>query len=137
MNNFFYQMGTQLALSAQKVTLTDEEALQVKSLQKAWQPGAAVEPGERRQHNGLLYKCRQAHTTQEGWEPAAYPAGWEVIDEAHAGTVEDPIPYTPGMALIKDTYYREEQVVYRCIRDTGQAVYQKLKEFKGIYVEAV
>ena len=54
-----------------------------------------------------------------------------------SGTVEDPIPYTPGMALIKDTYYREEQVVYRCIRDTGQAVYQKLKEFKGIYVEAV
>ena len=45
MHNLFYQMGMQLALSAQKVTLTDAEALQVKSLQKAWRPGEAVETG--------------------------------------------------------------------------------------------
>ena len=137
MHNLFYQMGMQLALSAQKVTLTDAEALQVKSLQKAWRPGEAVETGERRQYQGLLYKCRQAHTTQEDWTPDAYPAGWEVIDEVHAGTKEDPVPYTPGMALEKNKYYRENQVLYVCIRDTEQAVYQSLIDLAGIYVEAV
>lgn len=133
----FKQFGMAVAMYAQKADLTDQEALQVKGLQKVWKVGEDVVAGERRQYNDKLYKCRQDHTTQADWTPDVYRAGWEVIDEAHAGTLEDPIPYSFGMALENGKYYSEDDILYLCSRDTGQAVYQKLSELTGIYVETV
>lgn len=131
------QIGAGVALFAQKGTLTDQEALSLKNLQKEWTVGETVKVGDRRQYKDLLYKCRQAHTTQADWTPDKYQAGWEVIDETHAGTKEDPIPYSSGMRLYNGKYYSEEGKLYLCNRDTGQAVYQKLSELVGIYVEIV
>ena len=129
------QIGAGVALFAQKGTLTDQEALELKNLQKEWKVGEAVKVGDRRQYKDLLYKCRQAHTTQADWTPDKYQAGWEVIDETHAGTKEDPIPYSSGMQLYKEKYYTENGILYLCNRDTGQAVYQELSELVGIYVQ--
>ena len=135
------QIGTGIALPLQKSELTDQEALQAKNLHKEWKVGGRVEEGDCRQYDDLLYKCRQAHTTQADWTPdktpAKTPALWEVIDEEHAGTQEDPIPYSTGMQLYNGKYYTEDGKLYLCNRDTGQAVYNKLAELVGLYVEAV
>lgn len=128
------QAGAALAMSAQKTTLTDQEALTVKNLQKEWKSGEKVEVGDRRQYKDLLYKCRQAHTTQADWTPDQYQAGWEVIDEIHAGTKEDPIPYTSGMQVYNGKYYTEDGILYLCTRDSGQAIYQRLADLVNIYV---
>ena len=47
----------------------------------------------------------QEHESQPSWEPDLVPAMWAVIDETHAGTVEDPIPAARGMIYYKDKYY--------------------------------
>lgn len=131
------QIGTGIALAMQKSELTDQEALQVKNLHKEWKVGESVEVGDRRQYGDLLYKCRQAHTTQADWTPDVYQAGWEVIDEEHAGTQDDPIPYSTGMQLYDGKYYTDDGKLYLCNRDTGQAVYNKLSELVGLYVTTV
>lgn len=128
------QIGTGIALEMQKSELTDQEALQVKNLHKEWKPGEAVIEGDRRQHGDLLYKCRQSHTTQEDWTPDKTPALWEVIDEEHAGTQEDPIPYSTGMQLYNGKYYTEDGKLYLCNRDTGQSIYHNLSNLVNIYV---
>lgn len=128
------QVGAGVALASQKATLTDAEALAVKNLQKEWKSGEKVEVGDRRQYKDLLYKCRQAHTTQDNWTPDQYQAGWEVIDEIHAGTKEDPIPYTFGMQIYNGKYYTEDGILYLCNRDSGQAIYQRLADLVNVYV---
>lgn len=115
----------------------DQEALKVKALAKRWKVGEAVKVGDRRLYNDLLYKCRQAHTTQADWTPDVTPALWEVIDETHAGTADDPIPYSTGMQLYNGKYYTEDGILYLCNRDTGQAVYNTLADLVGLYVEVV
>lgn len=84
-----------------------------------------------------LYKCRQEHTSQAGWEPDRTPALWALIDEQHAGTADDPIPYDSGMELFEGKYYTQLGVKYRCTRSTGQSVYNALSELVGLYVERV
>ena len=137
MNEIMKQIGASVALAAQKAEITDQEAVKTKKLQKKWKPNEHVVAGDKRQYNDLLYKCRQEHDTQVGWEPDVYKAGWELIDEEHAGTQEDPIPYGSGMQLYSGKYYTEDGKLYLCNRDTGQAVYNKLAELVGLYVEAV
>lgn len=51
-----------------------------------------------------------------------------------SGTEEDPIPYNNNMELKLGKYYSQYEVVYLCSRDTGQAVYNDLKDLIGIYV---
>ncbi|MEU5909144.1 lytic polysaccharide monooxygenase [Micromonospora sp. NPDC047527] len=48
-----------------------------------WQPGTAYAVGARVSHNGQVYVCRQAHTTQPGWEPPLVAALW--LAESSAG----------------------------------------------------
>ncbi|HIT08541.1 MAG TPA: hypothetical protein IAB55_05600 [Candidatus Merdivicinus faecavium] len=101
----------------------DEQAAAVPTLYPAWTTGEAVEVDDRRYYepDGKLYKCRQAHTTQSDWTPDVTPAMWAVIDVAHAGTVEDPIPASRGMDYIYGKYYLdpEDQKIYLCKR-TGE-----------------
>lgn len=84
-----------------------------------------------------LYKTIQPELTIQ----AHYPPGegteslYTRIDEIHDGTQYDPIPYTGNMALEKGKYYIEDGIIYLCNRDTGIAVYNKLAELVGIYVE--
>lgn len=74
-----------------------------------------------------LYKCVQAHTSQALWEPAATPALWVVIDIAHAGTQDDPIPASRGMEYEYGKYYldSEDGKTYKCER-TGEAAGGKI-----------
>lgn len=118
------------------MALTDTEALRVKDMYPEWAPGIEVKTGYKCQHEGGLWKVRQGHTTQDGWEPSMDTASlWERIDEEHAGTLEDPIPYTPPMELFNGKYYTQDGVKYLCNRDSGQALSYNLSELVGLYVE--
>lgn len=118
------------------MALTDTEALMVKDMYPEWAPGIEVKTGYKCQHEGGLWKVRQGHTTQDGWEPSMDTASlWERIDEEHAGTLEDPIPYTPPMELFNGKYYTQDGVKYLCNRDSGQALSYNLSELVGLYVE--
>ena len=98
---------------------TDEAAARVPTLYPAWRAGAEVKEGERRLHNLKLYKCRQPHTSQGGWEPDVTPNLWAVIDVSHAGTVDDPIPANRGMDYEYGKYYLdpEDGKTYLCQRE--------------------
>lgn len=50
-------------------TLTDEEALQVKSLYKNWEVGVSYDVNYKVMFNDVLYKVLQAHTSQADWSP--------------------------------------------------------------------
>lgn len=41
--------------------------------------GEQVQPGDLRTYQGAVYRCLQAHTTQDGWAPPAVPALWAVV----------------------------------------------------------
>ena len=61
------------------VTLDDETALTGVELFPVWAIGTAYAVDDRVQHGGTLYKCVQAHTSQENWTPDATPALWVVV----------------------------------------------------------
>ena len=113
----------------------DQTACRMKEFYPAWSAGVSYAAGYKVQHNGKLWRCRQAHTSQSGWEPENVPALWEEICETHDGTKYDPIPYEGSMALASGLYYSQDGVVYLCSRDTVNPVYNPLSELVGIYVE--
>ena len=80
-------------------SLPDAAALEAVVLHPVWKAGIAYSAGYKAQHNGRLWRCRQAHTSQEEWEPENVPALWEEICETHDGSLYDPIPYEGSMAL--------------------------------------
>lgn len=124
-------------------SLDDKTALTVKSLHPAWEADTAYTAergkpvGYKVTKDGKLWKLRQEHTSQVGWEPTNVPAMWESINETHSGTKADPIPYEGNMALTNGLYYVQDYVVYRCIRDTGAPIYHALADLVGVYVEEV
>lgn len=61
------------------VTLDDETALTGVELFPTWVVGKAYAVSGRVQYNGTLYKCVQAHTSQENWTPDATPALWVIV----------------------------------------------------------
>ena len=118
-------------------SLSDSEALEAVTLHPAWAVDKDYSAGHKVQRNGRLWRCIQAHTSQEGWEPENTASLWEGIDETHAGTLADPIPYGGNMALVAGLYYEQNGKVFRCIRDSGYPVYNALRDLVGIYVEEV
>ena len=95
--------------------------------------------GFRFTYGGKLYKTIPAnHTFQADWVPGVGTESiYTRIDEEHAGTLDDPIPYEGNMALTAGLYYTQDGEVYLCNRDTGIAVYNALSELVGLYVEAI
>lgn len=115
----------------------DQTAYRMREFYPAWEAGIAYTAGYKVQRNGKLWRCRQANTSQEGWEPENVPALWEEICETHDGSLYDPIPYEGNMALVSGKYYSQDGVTYLCSRDTVNPVYNPLSELVGIYVEEV
>ena len=125
-------------------SLEDAVALTAVELFPQWKElvkeGRTVLRGFRFQHEGKLYRTEQPeYTFVEHYVPGA--AGTESlfskVDETHAGTIDDPIPYEKNMEIYNGLYYSQYDVVYLCIRDSGQPLYHDLSALTGIYVEAV
>lgn len=61
------------------ITLDDETALKGVELFPMWGIDIDYAVDDRVQHEGTLYKCVQAHTSQADWTPDATPALWVVV----------------------------------------------------------
>lgn len=116
--------------------LTASEALRVKDRYPEWEVGIDVVKGHKYQYGEDLWEVLQGHKTQENWKPSLETASlWKRVDEEHAGTKDDPIPYAPPMEIFKDKYYTQSKVLYKCIRDSGQPLSHNLSDLVGNYVE--
>ena len=135
------QQAAVLVAQMQAQSLDDAQALTVKAIYPQWQEiiGQTVKLGHKFQHNDVLYKTIQDNLLiQEQYIPGEGTESlYAVIDETHAGTQEDPIPYEGNMALENGKYYVQDSVIYLCNRDTEIPVYQDLKDLVGLYVEKV
>ena len=131
-------------IEAAATSLPDSDAATAVELFPKWTYPVSYIVGNRVSDGGNLYKCRQAHTSQESWKPSATPALWVVIDVAHAGTQDDPIPASRGMEYEYGKYYldSEDGKTYLCER-TGEAAGGKIvlqylpHELVGNYFKAV
>ncbi len=120
------------------LTVDDQTAVRMTAFYPEWCSGQDYTAGYKVQHNGKLWRCIQAHTSQDSWAPSTDTASlWERIDEEHTGDQYDPIPYEGNIALTAGLYYIQGGVTYLCDRDTGIAVYNALADLVGIYVEEV
>lgn len=127
--------------------LSDAQAVECKSLYRQWDTliGATITEGEAGEafkflYGNDLYKYIGAlpHTFSAEWVPCVGTESlYARIDESHAGTLDDPIPYEGNMELLAGLYYVQGGIVYHCFRDTGIPVYSPLSELVGLYVEAV
>ena len=123
-------------------SLDDETALTAKTLYPEWDALAAADyvaesAGFKFRYGGSLYKTVSANAPFAAhWIPGNGTESMYVrIDETHAGTMEDPIPYEGNMALESGKYYEQDGVVYLCNHDTGAPVYNALADLVGGYVE--
>lgn len=64
------------ALIKMRDAATDETALEAVDIYPEWRTATAYTADERIAHEGLLYRCVQAHTSQDGWTPDLTPALW-------------------------------------------------------------
>lgn len=86
--------------------LTDTEALDAVELFPAWQTGTVYKFGIRVRYDEQLYRCEQAHTSQEDWTPDATPALWTAVAEPG----EIPVWVQPTGA--QDAYRMGDKVHY-------------------------
>ena len=122
--------------------LPDETAISAKELYPSWEElvsgGQLIKVNYKFTFGGKLYRTLQAHTFQKNWVPGQGTESlYAQIDETHAGTETDVIPYTGNMALEAGRYYSQNGVTYLCTRDTGGPVYHNLSDLVGLYVTAV
>ena len=124
-----------IAQQINTLTVDDNTAFRMVAFYPEWAENAEYTAEYKVQRDGKLWRCRQAHTSQTGWEPENAASLWTEICESHAGTLEDPIPYSGNMALESGKYYMQDGKIYRCTRDTVNPVYNALSELVGLYVE--
>lgn len=124
-----------------RTDITDEDALKRPLIIYEWDTyiGKSLKTGQIVSYKSKLYRVRQdISTVIEGWAPQLSTASlYEVIEVASAGTIDDPIPYTPPMEIFNGKYYTQNGVKYKCIRDSQTALSHNLADLVALYVEVV
>ena len=124
-----------------RTDITDEEALKRPLLVYPWDTyvGKALAKGQVVSRDGKLWRVRQAvAAVLENQPPSMDTAAlYEVIEVEPACTQDDPIQYTPPMEIFNGKYYTQGGVLYKCTRDSGQALTHDLAALVGLYVEVV
>lgn len=108
------------------VDIPDQTSLRMKSYYPTFTDiiGKSVKENFKFTYDGDLWKTRQEHTPQEIYPPSIDTASiYERIDEEHTGTIDDPIPYDQTMNVYNGKYYTYHDVLYLCIRDSGNPLY--------------
>lgn len=81
----------------QAPAMTDAQCLSVSLLFDDWREDTEYGEGEVYRHGGLIYRCKNAHTSQKGWEPGASTASlWTAI------TPDGPQEWQPGQSYDVD-----------------------------------
>lgn len=131
------------AMDAAGEELSNQKAIECKCLYRQWADliGSEAKPGRRFLYGQDLFKVRAdagTHNFSREWRPGPNTASlYEAINEAHAGTADDPIPWVQPMNLSIGLYYSEGGKTYYCTRDSGQPLAFKLAELVGLYIEEV
>lgn len=124
-----------------RTDITDEDALKRPLLVYEWDTyiGKSLKTGQIVSYESKLYRVRQdISTVIESYAPQLSTASlYEVIEVASAGTIDDPIPYTPPMEIFNGKYYIQNEVKYKCIRDSQTALSHNLADLVALYVEVV
>lgn len=92
-------------------SLEDADALDCIELFAQWAPDVAYALNERIRYQDQLYKCVQAHTSQENWTPDQTPALWTPVAEPG----EIPVWRQPTGA--QDAYNTGDKVHYPTAED--------------------
>ena len=101
------------------ISLDDEDALEAVQLFPKWDAEASYAVGDRVQYEGILYRCLQAHTAQEGWTPTAAASLWAKVlipDENVIPEWEQPSSTNPYMTGDKVMF---EGLVYESLIDNN------------------
>lgn len=61
------------------ISLSDEDALEAVNLFPNWHVDTIYHVDERVNYEGVLYRCLQIHTSQEGWTPVAAASLWAKV----------------------------------------------------------
>ena len=132
-------------------SLPDADGLKAKALYPRWEKlvqlgSVTAEAGYRFTYDGDLYKCVNPNPTfQSDWVPGNGTAALYVrVDEAHAGTLADPIPAARSMEYVYGLHYAdpEDGKVYLCTR-TGETaggtitLHYLPNELVGLYFQEV
>lgn len=116
-------LATELTKKSILDNATDAEAYIMRYKYEEWKPKTKYEVNDRRRYGDNLYKCKQAHTSEEGPDrtPDKLPALWDAInDDESKGTLENPIPVQDpfsSMTYVKGKYYIENGKIYLMSRD--------------------
>ena len=119
-------------------SLDDGDALNGIEFFPRWEPDTDYPQDKRLQHEGELFRVRQAHRSQAIYPPGApgTEALYARVERPGQGdTPEDPIPYEGNLELFEGKYYAQDGVTYICTRGTGAPVYHPLSALVGLYVE--
>ena len=125
------------------LSLTNSEKLQLKDMFPEWKNGIPVKQGDTYRVGDDLWEALQDHTTQDLWKPGLETASlWKRVEKdaegnEPAGTLEDPIPYTPPMEIFEGKYYVQNEVKYKCTRNSDVPLTHDLSALVGHYVEIV
>lgn len=85
------------------VSLPDADATEVPELFPSWKTDTDYAVGDRRQYNGILWKCIQAHHSQDDWTPDVAVSLW-------ARTSADEFPEWIQPTGASDAYAKGDKV---------------------------
>ncbi len=95
-------------------SLNDEDALEAPELFPKWQSGVFYSVDARVIYNNVMYKCLQAHTSQDDWTPTAAVSLWAkvLIPTDEIPVWEQPDSTNPYMAGDKVHYPTFSDPIY-------------------------
>lgn len=124
-----------------KTDISDEEALDRSIIIYDWDHyiGKSLTKGQVVVYNDNVYRVRQDISEVLDIYPPDITTSslYEVIVLTATGEENDPILYTPPMEIFKDKYYVQNNVIYKCTRDSGTALSHNLSALVGMYVEII
>ncbi len=98
----------------------DEKAYKYPDLFPAWASGVAYEVGTRVESVEKLWKCIQAHTSQEDWKPESSPALWvEVAAPGEYREIKTDMLSTEAFALGEIGWYQHKDNLYKSLIDNN------------------
>ena len=120
MDNIKIMRQLRIALMAYAKTAPDEQACQFPSLFDAWAVGVTYAVDERVQSGDKLWKCLQAHTSQDGWNPEASPALWvEVAKPGEYREIKAGMLSTEAFAMGEIGWYQTKDKLYKSLIDNN------------------
>ena len=134
-----------IAQQINTLTVDDNTAMRMKAFYPDWADCVKLgkvehdKPGYKFSYGEKLFSCVNANPTfQSDWIPGVGTESlYTEICETHAGTLEDPVPYSGNMALENGKYYHQDYAIYLCTRDTVNPVYNALADLVGLYVTEI